>query len=81
MEEARDGFLQMEHRRKAIPLNIEKIMEALAMIIPEVSVKKGKISAIYRKFLIEENMLFQDLVRGVLYPQGQLVRLAIEELT
>lgn len=81
LEEARDGFLQMEHKGKDIPLDIEKIMETLAMLIPEGSVKKGKISAIYRKFLIEENVLFQEPVKGMLYPQGQLVRLAIEELT
>ena len=50
------------------------------MFISADSVKKREISAIYRKFLIEENVLFQDSVRGALYPQGQLVRLAIDEL-
>ncbi len=52
-----------------------------SLFIPETSVAKGEISSIYRNFLIEQNLLFLDPVRGVVCHQSQLVRSAIKELT
>ncbi len=80
LEEAKEGFLQIEHKGRNITLAVNKIEEVLALFIPEGSVAKGEISSIYRNFLIEQNLLFLDPVRGVVYPQGQLVLLAIKQL-
>ena len=80
LEEAKEGFLQVEDRGRNITLAVDQIEEALALFVPETSVAKGEISSTYRNFLIEQNLLFLDPVSGVVYPQSQLVRLAIKQL-
>lgn len=82
LEEAKEGFLEVEHKGRNIVLATDKMKEALALFVPESSiVAKGRILSVYREFLIEQNLLFLDPVGGVIYPQGHLVRLAIKELT
>ncbi len=68
LEEANEGFLQIEHKGKKITLHADKIMEALDLFIHEDSVTKGGILPMYRKLLVEENILFLDPVNGVVYP-------------
>jgi len=80
LEEAKEGFLQVQYKARDITLVFDKIKEALALFIPEYRISKGEILSTYRKFLIEENLLFLDPVTGSVYPQGQLVQSAIKEL-
>jgi AAA+ ATPase superfamily predicted ATPase len=80
LEEAREGFIRVKHRDKSITMAEDRIRETLALFISNSTVAKGDIPPIYRKFLVEENLLFLDPVRGIVYPQGQLVRAAIKDL-
>ncbi len=80
LEEIEFGSVKIQFKGREQTIEVNKVKEVLSLFKEKEEVSKREIDPGYRNYLVNENVLFFDPMKGTVRPQGRLILRAIREV-